>query len=145
MKKILLASILAGSSCVPFAVAQNEYEEVVQAQILAATYYLAEEFDNVDAVEYFDGNIEADGSVTFDLPVYPRRDYAIIGACDQDCSDLDIYLYVDGTEVDSDTEIDDTPVLTFTAPSGQSVRARIKMYDCDTSICYYGVGLYEID
>lgn len=146
MRNLLIASALSGSLCLPIAAAQdNEYEEVVQAQILAATLILYEQFNEVEPVEYFDGTIEADGSVSFDLPVYPRRTYALIGACDQDCSDLDLFVFADGSEVDSDTEVDDTPIVTFTAGSGEALSARVKMYDCDSIICYYGVGLYEIE
>src|SRR4051812_10241197 len=41
--------------------------------------------------------------------------YALIGVCDNDCSDLDMRLYDDdGDQVAADVENDDTPVVTVT-------------------------------
>ncbi len=124
----------------------NRYEEVVQAQILAVSEVVFESFNSADPVEYFDGTVASDGNVSFDLPVYPDRTYALIGACDQDCGDIDLYVRDgSGYEIDKDTETDDSPVVTFTSQRGETYSARLRMYNCDTSICYYGVVMFEID
>lgn len=123
----------------------NEYEEVVQAQIFAMAVNVAGIDPDADPIDYFDGTIGAQDAAYLDLPVYPNRTYALLAACDQDCSDIDVYVDdSDGTEVASDNELDDVPVVIFSTERNTSYQARVRMYDCSTSICYYGAVLFEI-
>lgn len=69
--------------------------------------------------------------------------YLMIGVCDNDCSDVDLRLMgPDGSEVASDVEADDTPVLQFTSGASGAHRARVIMASCDRNPCAYGVALY---
>jgi hypothetical protein len=69
--------------------------------------------------------------------------YGIIGVCDRDCRDLDIALYDDrGNLIASDLQDDDIPVITINPSRIRTYRVRVDMANCDTSACYYGIGVF---
>jgi len=69
--------------------------------------------------------------------------YALIGVCDNDCSDLDMRLYDrDGDEVAADVENDDTPVVTVTPSRSATYTVRAIMANCTSEPCRYGIGVY---
>ena len=71
-------------------------------------------------------------------------DYVVVAVCDVDCSDIDLRLYdPSGSEVASDTQTDDVPVLELSSVRGGRYRLEVGMYDCDTEPCYYAVGVYS--
>lgn len=72
-------------------------------------------------------------------------EYFFAGVCDQDCSDLDLRLYLedDFEEVASDVATDDVPLLSFTAPSSGAYLLGVDMADCEEEICYYGFRVYQ--
>jgi hypothetical protein len=70
--------------------------------------------------------------------------YKIIGACDTDCSDLDIRLYDENdNEIDKDIETDDVPIVEVTPQWTGTFRLKVKMHSCDSSDCAYGIGVYR--
>jgi hypothetical protein len=70
--------------------------------------------------------------------------YMIVGACDEDCSDLDFTLYDPyGNYLAEDTEGDDYPTVFVTPRISGMYRLKVKMYACYTSPCYWGVGIYR--
>lgn len=57
----------------------------------------------------------------------------IFASCDEDCGDVDLYLYTpSGRLVDSDTLDDDFPIVT--APKDGDYRVKVTMFDCDFSL-----------
>ena len=65
--------------------------------------------------------------------------YRIIGACDRECSNLDIELIDNtGSVVASDMAPDDFPVVNFLAPANGSFTVRILMQTCTLAPCYAG-------
>lgn len=69
--------------------------------------------------------------------------YAIIGVCDNDCTDVDLALTgPSGESIASDYRLDDHPTLRFTAPSTGTYNLRVSMATCRQAPCYYGVQLY---
>lgn len=83
----------------------------------------------------------AAGSHTVNLTAGMR--YAIIGVCDQDCSDVDLALTSpSGASVASDYALDDHPTLRFVAPMTGTYALRVSMATCRVAPCYYGVQLY---
>lgn len=93
---------------------------------------LEEEYDESDDVSF---DISSSGQ------------YAILGVCDGQCSDLDLYLYLDGARVGGDFEPDARPVVSFRADSGTRARVVVTAPGCEgrtTSgnwYCTYGVQL----
>jgi hypothetical protein len=63
--------------------------------------------------------------------------YRIYGACDNNCSDLDMELYgLDGRLVDRDTRRDDTPYVQVTPARSGRHNVRIWLYSCTAAACY---------
>ncbi len=69
--------------------------------------------------------------------------YGIVGVCDRDCRDLDISLYDSrGNRIASDLEDDDIPTITINPSRSGTYRVRVDMTTCNTSNCYYGIGVF---
>jgi len=63
--------------------------------------------------------------------------YRIYGACDDDCSDLDMEIYgADGNFVDRDTARDDTPYVQVTPAATGRHYVRIWLYACAAEPCH---------
>ncbi len=70
-------------------------------------------------------------------------DYVIMGACDEDCDDVDLFLYVGDNEIDSDVAVDDFPTLSVDLTGSGSYRIAVKMFGCNVEPCWYAVGVYR--
>ncbi|MEZ5994419.1 MAG: hypothetical protein R3C25_01555 [Hyphomonadaceae bacterium] len=66
--------------------------------------------------------------------------YMIIGACDNECSNMDIELIdmATGGVVASDVLPDDFPVVNFTPPANAQYMVRMLMQTCTVAPCYAG-------
>jgi hypothetical protein len=84
---------------------------------------------------------EADDVITVNLR--GGVSYALVGVCDEDCSDIDLRLYdEDGNLVTSDTQSDSVPYMTVTPRWSAKFRVKVTMIQCSSSPCYYGVGIF---
>lgn len=71
------------------------------------------------------------------------REYVVVGACDGDCSDLDLALVgPDGEAVGSDYERDDVPMVSASAARGGTYRLTVSMAACSADPCGYGVAVF---
>jgi len=69
--------------------------------------------------------------------------YQIMGACDNDCSDLDLTLYdAAGREIDSDLQVDDYPVVSVEPSRTGNFRIKVTMARCTAEPCRYGIGIF---
>ncbi|HEX8906703.1 MAG TPA: hypothetical protein VF771_17765 [Longimicrobiaceae bacterium] len=69
--------------------------------------------------------------------------YQIMGACDNDCTDLDLTLYNSaGNEVDSDLQVDDYPVVSVEPGRTATYRIKVTMARCSAEPCRYGIGIF---
>lgn len=67
------------------------------------------------------------------------RNYGIFGACDEDCSDVDLIVEgPDGGELGRDVLLDDYPIVGFTAPSSGRYTVRIQLVTCEVEPCFVG-------
>jgi hypothetical protein len=121
----------------------QEYAEVVWRQ-------LQEQYDVVSTLgdyalrSYIMGSMNEDGTESWTFPLIASTDYVITGACDVDCSDIDILVKdAYGNEVNSDVLADDQPIVEFTAGQGGEYTVEIKMYSCAVEPCYFGFGIFE--
>jgi hypothetical protein len=88
------------------------------------------------------GALRDDETGSHTMDVVAGNEYALMGACDNDCTDLDLKIYdQDNTLLMQDVAVDDTPVLRFTANSSGSYRVVVIMAACNRSPCYYGIQL----
>lgn len=65
--------------------------------------------------------------------------YHIVGACDNECTNVDIELIdPNGTIVASDTLPDDYPIVSFTPAAAGYYQVRVMMMTCTLAPCYAG-------
>jgi hypothetical protein len=89
------------------------------------------------------GSLGDDQTDSFSLELVEGRSYALLGVCDEDCTDLDLrVLDDDGNEIDADVETDDYPVVEVRPRRTAQFRVRVTMATCSTSPCFYGVGVF---
>lgn len=70
-------------------------------------------------------------------------DYRIIGACDNECENLDMELVeASGRVVEADTLEDSFPVINITPSADMTYTARIKMITCTIAPCYTAARVY---
>ena len=70
-------------------------------------------------------------------------EYQLMGACDTDCSDLDLVLYdSNGREIDNDLQMDDYPVVSVTPSHSGTYRVKVIMANCTAEPCRYGIGVF---
>jgi len=66
---------------------------------------------------------------------------ALVGLCDDNCSNIDMFVSKGGAEVDKDVEDDDYPIVIVAEPGTYTVR--IAMKACSASTCAIGVKGYQ--
>jgi hypothetical protein len=88
---------------------------------------------SLDDAEYEDLTVELEAGT----------EYYLMGACDEDCSDVDLALYNrSGGLVAQDVEEDDYPVLRLEPTRAGTYTIRATMAACSEEPCRYGVGVY---
>lgn len=74
------------------------------------------------------------------LRVTAGTTYTVRGACDKDCTDLDLTVRDEnGKTIASDSATDDHPTVTFTSSVAGSVKVTTTMATCSTRFCFFGV------
>jgi type II secretory pathway pseudopilin PulG len=145
MKAVLTSTLLAaalGSLATSTAAAQNTFQQQVQRYMANAASRIRELGYNPDR-EMITGSLNDDASETMRINLQGGGRYAIVGVCDNDCSDFDLRIWgPDGTKLDEDIETDDTPVLEFVAPVTGQYRLSVEMPSCRQNPCYWGVQVY---
>ena len=84
----------------------------------------------------FNGALNAGQSRSYTVGLNANTSYMIVGQCDTDCSDIDMWLYDEnGNLIDSDTLDDDVPVLEVTPIRSAQFSVRIEMFTCTVQPC----------
>lgn len=122
--------------------AANPYEDQVRGQLLAAAVVLFAH----DVAPTHEPILAATGNGQVGRHqawLDAGTTYALVGVCDVDCSDLDLFVYdAGGRLLGSDTQTDDRPVVEVRVPYRQRVEIRARMYSCRDQPCYYGLAFF---
>lgn len=90
------------------------------------------------------GMLEQEESYAFVQEFTERTEVKMIGACDIDCSDLDIAVYnLDGEEIVKDVLVDDRPEVDFTITRPGKLRVVVYMAECSEAPCGFGVQTFR--
>ena len=129
--------------------AQNEYEQYVEEQLEEYCDFTLCDFFFEYVTSFFDS--AAEGSTnSHSLTLDAGELYLIFAVCDQDCDDVDLFLYdPSGSLVASDSSVHgkedltvaNAEILLDSSLSG-TYRLDVKIYGCTTSTCYYGVDVW---
>lgn len=137
------AAILLGVVVLaPAAVAQSRWEDQVNEQIKRAGRIL-EDKGFSQTHDRYTGSLHQGDSEYLTLTLHAGEHYALLGVCDNDCSDIDFRLFdADDNEVSSDLQTDDVPIVQVTPHETMRYRLKVIMVTCKTSPCFYGVGVF---
>lgn len=121
---------------------QNEFDKQIRQQLGKIGESLGSKGYELTHQVYTGALKEAAAEeVTFRLRRGVR--YALVGVCDQDCSDLDSRLFDPaGKEIGRDAEKDDTPVIEVMADKTGEYTLRVEMAECAEEPCAFGVGVF---
>ncbi len=140
MKKTLLVlfAMILGTT-ITYA---QSYTEIVWTQIQNSFDSASD--DGYGMKNYIIGAINEDEDNTWTFYLESGTDYLFRGFCDEDCNDLDLYLYdADGDELDSDIEDDDFPIIYFTPYRTGRYQIEVSMYACEVEPCYWGLAIFQ--
>jgi hypothetical protein len=137
---LLVSGIAAAVTTV--AAAQNTYQQQITNQLTRAASAISGQGYVADRAPVMGSlNDDANEGVLIQLNAGAR--YAILGVCDNDCTDVDLRIFDPmGNQLDQDLEVDDTPVLEFVASSSGQYRVQVLMATCNQNPCYYGVQVF---
>lgn len=120
----------------------QSYTETVWNQIQNS--YESASDDGYSMKNYVIGAIDEDEDNTWTFNFNSGTDYLLRGFCDEDCNDLDLYLYdSESNEIDSDIEDDDFPLIYFTPEKSGHYKIEISMFSCKVEPCYWGLAMFE--
>lgn len=123
--------------------AQSRWERQVKDQIKTAGKVLEDRGYEMSH-DVYTGSLGDKDNEYLTLNLRSGSDYAIVGVCDEDCSDIDLRLFdQDGDEVSADVESDDNPIVQVHPHSSGKYRIKVIMAACSTSPCFYGVGVFS--
>ncbi|HEU0302283.1 MAG TPA: hypothetical protein VFR37_22690 [Longimicrobium sp.] len=141
MKRILL-SLAALVTVTAAAVPQDAWTQQVR-RILQRMGAHFEQQGYTLTHHIYTGSLNDGGSERVRLDLDVGTEYQIMGACDTDCSDLDLTLYDgNGREVDSDLLPDDYPLVTVTVSRSGNFTVEVDMASCSVEPCRYGIGVF---
>ena len=124
--------------------AQTDYEEQVRDFLETSGRMMLEPQGFLATYEVYTGSLKADADDDHWITLDGGEEYALLGVCDEDCEDIDLYLYDEkGNEIDSDAASDDFPIVLVYPSSRTRYRVQVNMYSCEVEPCYYAVGLYQ--
>lgn len=134
-------------SLVPAAATAQSHRDVISGQLDAAASIAADAGYRVSSgvipQDMIFGLLPPDGAVWLQVDLRAGTNYVIAGACDYDCSDMDLALQHDATTVAEDVELDDVPVIEFRATASGPHLVRVSVPGCDASGCYFGVRVFN--
>jgi hypothetical protein len=143
MKRLLLSIAAVVSLLAPVAAqAQDAWLRQVRTQLVTAgQVFEAGGYELTHRI--YTGSLNDGRSEMVELDLAVGMEYQIMGACDADCSDLDLTLYDgNGNEIDSDLLDDDVPVVSVVVSRSGRFRLRVSMAECSQEPCRYGIGAF---
>jgi hypothetical protein len=143
MKRILLTAALGAALLAPAAAhAQDAWVRQVRGYLSQAGRTF-EEHGYQLTHRIYTGSLNDDGDEVVELELDVGMEYQIMGACDEDCSDLDLVLYDGrGNVIDSDLLEDDYPVVSVEVVRSGRFSVRVSMASCSVEPCRYGIGVF---
>ncbi|MEL6344753.1 MAG: PPC domain-containing protein [Myxococcota bacterium] len=89
------------------------------------------------------GLLDAQTATTVPVNLPAGYEYALMGVCDNDCSDLDLTVSKGGMELSVDSSRDDWPVVTITPTGSAAYDVKVAMFQCSTSNCGYQLTVWR--
>ena len=121
---------------------QSQYHEQIRVQLGAVESTLLQEGYQQTHDFYIDALYEDDGDI-YVLTLRDDMEYQIVAVCDEDCTDIDLYLYDENENlIDEDETDDDVPVIESRPRWTGGFGIEVEMYECYNEPCYFGIGVF---
>ena len=139
---ILLVFVSSFPAVLP---AQNSFADQVYNQLQSSYTSVKPNFASLKLERTIINNVSDSESDSWESYFEGGKNYVVMGACDNDCSDVDLSITQDdgSTTVVSDTDSSDKPVVSFKCSYSGRYTISLKMYDCNSSYCYSGFAVYS--
>ena len=139
----MLLAVAVGVAISTEATAQgNQYQQQIANQINSAATLVKSQGYNPDRAPMM-GSLNDDAQESVMINLNAGTHYALVGVCDNDCTDVDLQVFGgDGTKIAEDLATDDKPVVQFVAPYTGAYRMKVLMPSCNQNPCYYGVQVF---
>jgi hypothetical protein len=136
--------IAAATLCFAFGGAQEVQAQDYAQQVWSQLQKMREVYSEATLQNYIIGHLADDRSDSWTLGFAAGATFVLGGACDTDCSDLDIIVKDEaGNIIAKDDTDDDVPIVRFTTKAAARYTIELKMYECSTSTCYFGFGVFR--
>lgn len=140
-KTILALTLFVSLSSSP-AWAQDRYDSQVGGQVVAMT--LLAMVDGYGLPQQYNGDLNDDNIEWVQVTLNGSGEHLVLGACDVDCSDLDLVLYDNaGKRLAADMQRDSIPTIRIPKGYTGSYRLKVVMASCSVGPCRYRVALYS--
>ena len=107
-----------------------------------------QEMAEADGAEVYDsmGGLLSSGETgTMDISLEGGREYAIVGICDDACSDIDFTVYdLAGDILDADIEADNMPVVVIFPETDGELTIEVDMADCAEDPCAVAILVFSL-
>jgi hypothetical protein len=143
MKRLILALALVGTmGGFPAPADAQTRSTIVTTQLDSAVVLMrGQAFTLLEPYRY--GGLDDGAEERLGVELKGGNTYMIVGVCDEDCDDLDLFLTsANGDLIDSDIEPDDVPMLTATVRRDGTYFLRVKMHSCSIEPCGYGIAVF---
>jgi hypothetical protein len=140
--KAAIALLSGAALLIPMPALANRFTDQVRGQLMEAAVRIGFRGYQLTHNPFVDA-LGNNGSDVLTLNLRAGVSYAIVGVCDEDCSDLDMQIFDEnGNRIDFDNRSNDVPVVTVTPRRTGRFRVKVDMPSCSAAPCYYGVGVF---
>lgn len=136
----LFAAAVLALCALPTKAAAQTHADLVWRQLNNA--YTRVSAEGYGSKNYIIGRMDDDASDSWTLTLTGGMTYQIIGACDADCSDLDIEVMEGEKVITRDVLVDDVPIVTFSVASTTAIKIKVIMAACSSEPCFFGIGIF---
>jgi hypothetical protein len=141
LRNMVLSVALLAVSAVPARLQAQTYARTVWEQLDRA--YTSSQSSGYSTRNYILGRLDQGDTDTWTLLLYEGNEYKVVGACDGDCRDVDLFVETEGgSTVASDESRTDTPEVNVKVNTTGTFKVKVKMYDCKENPCYFGIGIF---
>ena len=138
----LSLALCASMLIAPTLAAQDQWEQQVRQQLIQISGFLTNDGYTLTHVST-DNALNDDGTFELWLDLEGGVEYAIVGVCDEDCSDVDLEVFSsEGVSIDSYYDLDDFPLVALIPNRSARFRIHVYMAACSLEPCSWGVGIF---
>ena len=129
--------VVSGASTAP-----PDFQTLITGYLDDYTRQMANGWSQVPSVPDVVAALQVNNEHRWQISLRGGQTYALIGACDNECDNVDLILENgSGQQIKADVLDDDYPLVDFTAPADGVYTLRIQLKTCTIAPCYVGARL----